>query len=63
MTKQVEVHLKWSKSLENLLLTPMSSGFLRDGNIYIGGRDKQGIPYMVFSVKGLKKLTKEISQE
>ena len=63
MIKQVEIHLKWLKSLKNFNLSPMAAEFLVNGNVYIAGRDKRGIPCMVFTTRGLKKIDKTVAIE
>lgn len=56
MVKQVETHCKWLKSMENFRLMPQTAELLNIGAVYIGGRDKKGIPSLIMCVDKVKKM-------
>jgi len=41
---QFEKQLEWLESLKNFTLTDFSASLLKNGNVYLGGRDKDGYP-------------------
>ena len=63
MVAQIELNQNWIRSLKDFNLSEMAADFLNNGSVYIAGRDKKGIPVMIFSTKGIKKLSKEVAIE
>lgn len=49
MVKQVEKHSMWLEGLKNFRLNAKSIHYIDNGNVYIGARDKKGVPTCVLS--------------
>jgi len=52
MIEQVDVHLFFLKQMREFVLSEGAAKLLENGNVYIGGRDKDGVPSLVFSMNG-----------
>ena len=63
MVNQVKIHVAWLKSIETFDLSERAGDFLKNGNVFIGGRDNFGIPCMVFDTKGIKKIDKTLAAD
>ena len=53
MVKQVAKHFEWLESLKSFNLSAKSVYYIKNGNVYIGARDKKGVPTMVLSIHDL----------
>jgi len=56
MVEQVHKHAEWLDDLRHFQMSQGAADFIRNGNVYISGRDKRGYPNLVMSIKGLKKV-------
>jgi len=63
MIKQVKLNTKWLEDLKNFDLSEEAANYLKNGNVYIGGRDNFGSPCLVFDTKGIKKLDKRLAKD
>ena len=52
--KNIETHLEFLETMSTFKLTQAASKIIQDGNIYIGGRAKNGYPIMIISMKNIK---------